>query len=171
MIYVGANDGMLHAIDGSIDAAATGGTEVFAYLPSLAYSGPTVPKIDGLRAFSDIDYAHRSFVNATPRVGDVDFARTSGATGASDCRSVLVGGMGGGGQGFFAIGITDPSACTSETAVAGRVLWEFTDPDIGFSAAAPQVVKTARWGWVVLLTSGHNNHVRAHDSNCRRSNA
>jgi type IV pilus assembly protein PilY1 len=166
MIYVGANDGMLHAIDGSIEVGSTGGTEVFAYVPSFAYSGQTAPDVDGLRALSDIDYAHRNYVNATPWVGDVDFGRTGGSTGAPDWRSVLVGGMGKGGQGFFAIDITDPSAFTSETAVAGKVLWEFTDPDMGFSFGAPQVVKTARWGWVVLLTSGHNN-VRAYDSTGR----
>jgi len=165
MIYVGANDGMLHAFDASIDSAA-GGTEVFAYVPSFVYNGPTAPQVDGLRALADRDYAHRHYVNATPWVGDVDFGRTNGATGGVDWRTVLVGGMGKGGQGYFAIDITDPAAFTSEAAVAGKVLWEFTDPDMGFSYGAPQVVKTQRWGWVVLLTSGYNN-VRAANSSSR----
>ena len=165
MIYVGANDGMLHAIDASIDGS-TGGTEVFAYVPSFVYAGQTAPDVDGLAALADIDYAHRNYVNATPWVGDVDFARTSAGSGSGDWRTVLVGGLGKGGTGFFALDVTDPAAFTSESAVAGKVLWEFTDPDMGFSYGAPQVVKTKRWGWVVLLTSGHNN-VRGSDSSNR----
>jgi type IV pilus assembly protein PilY1 len=158
VLYVGANDGMLHAIDASIEAGSpSGGTELFAYVPSFVYAGPTAPEVDGLRALADVDYVHRSYVNATPWVGDVDFARTAGGTGAPDWRTVLVGGLGKGGMGFFALDVTDPEAFDSEAQAAGRVLWEFTDPDMGYSYGAPQVVKTRRWGWVVLLTSGHNN--------------
>ena len=165
MIYVGSNGGMLHAIDATLDTA-TGGTEVFAYVPSFTYTGPTAPDVDGLQALADKDYTHRNYVNATPWVGDVDFARTNGASGSGDWRTVLVGGMGKGGQGYFALDVTNPEAFTSETEAAKRVLWEFTDPDMGFSYGAPQVVKTKRWGWVVLLTSGYNN-VRALDSTGR----
>ncbi|MFN9774331.1 MAG: pilus assembly protein [Burkholderiales bacterium] len=164
VIYVGANDGMLHAIDASIDAGSTtGGTEIFAYVPSFLYKGRSAPDVDGLRALSDIDYVHRNYVNATPWVGDVDFARTDGANASGDWRTVLIGGLGKGGQGYFALDITDPEAFGTEAAAASKVLWEFTDPDMGFSFGAPQVVKTRRWGWAVLLTSGDNN-VRAFDS-------
>jgi len=158
VLYMGANDGMLHAIDASIETGtATGGTELFAYVPSFVYAGPTAPDVDGLRALSDIDYVHRNYVNATPWVGDVDFGRTSGGVGSPDWRTVLVGGLGKGGMGFFALDVTDPDAFATEAQAAARVLWEFTDPDMGYSYGAPQVVKTKRWGWVVLLTSGHNN--------------
>jgi type IV pilus assembly protein PilY1 len=167
VIYVGANDGMMHAIDASIEAGSTtGGTEIFAYVPSFLYTGQTAPDVDGLRALSSVDYVHRNYVNATPWVGDVDFARTNGATGSGDWRTVLIGGLGKGGQGYFALDVTDPDAFSTEAAAASKVLWEFTDPDMGFSFGAPQVVKTKRWGWVVLLTSGHNN-VRALDSSGR----
>ena len=37
------------------------------------------------------------------------------------------------------------------------MLWEFTDPDLGFIFGDPIVAKTAKYGWVVILTSGHNN--------------
>jgi type IV pilus assembly protein PilY1 len=46
---------------------------------------------------------------------------------------------------------------TDETTVAGKVLWEFTDPTMGFSFGQPMVIKTKRYGWVVVLTSGYNN--------------
>ena len=41
--------------------------------------------------------------------------------------------------------------------MAGKVLWEFTDSSMGYSFGAPIVFKTAKYGWVVALTSGYNN--------------
>ncbi|MGE0315793.1 MAG: pilus assembly protein [Lautropia sp.] len=160
MIYVGANDGMLHAFDARIDHA-DGGKEAFAYVPSFLFGGVTAPAKDGLLALTNRNYLHRYFVNASPISGEVDFARTNGApvpsAASSDWRTVLVGGLGKGGRGFYALDVTDPGAFTSETAAAGKVLWEFSDPTMGFSYGEPQIVKTRRWGWVVLLTSGYNN--------------
>jgi len=53
--------------------------------------------------------------------------------------------------------VTNPTQWTSETAVASKVLWEFTDSRMGYSYGEPSVVKTAKYGWVVILTSGYNN--------------
>ena len=39
VVYVGANDGMLHAINGSL-ALPAGGVEMFAYVPGALYQGP-----------------------------------------------------------------------------------------------------------------------------------
>ena len=160
VIYAGANDGMLHAVDADVEGTGTGGTELFAYVPSFLFFGPTAPTIDGLAALADPGYSHRYYVNASPTVADVDFGRTGGRHETADWRTVLVSGLGKGGRGFFAIDVTDPSAFASEGGAAGKVLWEFTDPDMGFSLGLPQVAKTARWGWVVLLTSGYNNTPR-----------
>ncbi len=156
VIYVGANDGMMHAFDARIDHA-DGGSELFAYVPSPLFDGVTAPAVDGLLALSNRSYVHRYFVNATPAAADVDFARTSGATTTGDWHTVLVGGLGKGGRAYYAIDVTDPAAFSSETAVASKVLWEFTHPTMGFSYGEPQIVKTRRWGWVALLTSGYNN--------------
>ena len=41
--------------------------------------------------------------------------------------------------------------------MAGQVKWEFTDSTMGYSYGAPVVVKTVKYGWVVILTSGYNN--------------
>jgi type IV pilus assembly protein PilY1 len=170
VVYVGANDGMLHAIDATVDgssAGTDGGKELFAYVPSFLFDGPTLPRqptLDGLAALSSKTWVHRYYVNATPAVGDVDFARTAttitNKSLAADWRTVLVGGLGKGGRGFYALDVTDPAALTEANA-ASKVLWEFTDPDMGFSFGAPQIVKTKQWGWVVLLTSGYNslNHI------------
>jgi type IV pilus assembly protein PilY1 len=36
-------------------------------------------------------------------------------------------------------------------------MWEFTDPNLGFTYGEPAVVKTRKYGWVVIFVSGYNN--------------
>ncbi|PLK50420.1 pilus assembly protein [Uliginosibacterium sp. TH139] len=158
VVYVGANDGMLHAFDGSV-TASTGGAELFAYIPSLVYSDSSLDTADGgLSSLGSPSFSHHYLVDATPNVFDVDFYKTPSPTATSnDWHSLLIGGLGKGGKGYYAIDVTDPSAWTSESAVAGKVLWEFTDSRMGYSYGDAQVVKTAKYGWVVVLTSGYNN--------------
>jgi type IV pilus assembly protein PilY1 len=156
VVYVGANDGKLHAVNGAL-TGTDAGKEIFAYVPNALFNGPSgTPAVSGLAALGNPAYQHRFFVNATPAAFDIDFGRTVGGTG-TDWRSVLIGGLGKGGRSWYAIDITDPGSMTTEAAVAGRVLWEFTDPDMGYSYGEPLVVKTRKYGWVALLTSGHNN--------------
>ncbi|GHU14235.1 hypothetical protein FACS189441_3400 [Betaproteobacteria bacterium] len=151
MLYVAANDGMLHALNAK---GTNGGKEHWAYVPSFLYNGPSAPpspQNDGLLALSKKDYTHHYYVDATPVAADVDF-------GSSNWHTILVGGLGKGGKGFYALDVTDPPAITaSEDIAAGKVLWEFTDTDMGFSYGEPLIVKTKAWGWVVILSSGYNN--------------
>lgn len=155
VIFVGANDGMLHAIHG------TTGVELWAYVPSFLFQGPSspaTPAVDGLQALSSPAYAHRNYVDATPYIQDVDFSATGGTTtGTGDWHTLLVGGLGKGGKGYYAIDVSDASAITSVSTLTSKVLWEFTDPDMGFTYGRPVIVKTRRWGWVVILTGGYNN--------------
>ncbi|EXJ15873.1 PilC/PilY family type IV pilus protein [Imhoffiella purpurea] len=109
MIYVGANDGMLHAFE-----AATG-VEKFAYIPNAVF--------ENLPRLADPDYpdspnAHRYFVDGSPSIGDAYIN--------SAWRSVLIGSLGAGGRAVFALDVTDPDAFD-----ATKVLWEFTDDDLG----------------------------------------
>ncbi len=150
-VYVGANDGMLHALD---DAT---GNEAWAYVPLGVYrAGAT-----GLGALSYQDgalpaFKHHYYVDATPKVVDVDFG---GGTG--DWRTLLVGGLGKGGRSYYAVDITTPADFTDEAAVAKKVVWEFSDPDMGYSYGKPVITKThnKKWGnkWVVLIPAGYNN--------------
>ncbi len=157
VVYVGANDGMLHAFDGAM-TGATAGSELFAFIPSFAYGDSTTAPTHGLASRGNPNFVHHYLVDATAQNFDVDFNRTSGATTtAPDWRTILIGGLGKGGRGYYALDVTDPTSWTSETAVAGKVLWEFTDPDMGYSFGEPRVVKTAKYGWTVLLSSGYNN--------------
>lgn len=157
VVYVGANDGMLHAFDGSIDDV-TSGHELFAYVPSFVYGDSKTAGTSGLASLGKSVYSHRYFVDSTPDYFDVDLSRTKGATEQDpDWRTLLIGGLGKGGKGYYAIDVTDPTTWTGEPEVAGKVLWEFTDPRMGYSYGRPSVVKTKKHGWVVIFTSGYNN--------------
>lgn len=134
MIYVGANDGMLHAFNAST------GAEAFAYVPNLL--------MDQLKNLSNIPYAHQYYVDGPITVGDV-------YTGTS-WKTLLVGGLGKGGKGFYALDVTNPTS-TTEEGLKSIVKWEFTDADMGYSFGRPLIIKTAAEGWVVAVTSGYNN--------------
>jgi type IV pilus assembly protein PilY1 len=143
VLYQGGNDGMLHAFD-----AATG-VEMWSYIPSFV--------IPNLKNLASKAFEHRFFVDGSPVAGDVDF-------GDNDWRTILVSGLRGGGAGFFAIDVTNPTA-TSETDMAQKVLWEFPNSttsaavrdNVGLSFGKPIIAKVAGYGWVVLVSSGYNN--------------
>jgi len=128
-VYVGANDGMLHAFN-----AATG-DEVWAYVPKLLL--PTLYRL----ADKLYPTAHQYYVDGSPTVGDVYFG---GAW-----HTILVGGFNGGGRGYYALDITNP--------LSPKALWEFTDANMGFSFGRPEITELANGTWTVIFTSGYNN--------------
>jgi type IV pilus assembly protein PilY1 len=134
MVYVGANDGFMHAFD------ASNGHEDWAFMPSAVL--PNMYKL------ADTSYAHQYYVDGVVTLGDV----TTGGV----WKTVLVGGLNSGGNSYYALDITDPTA--------PKALWEFTDAaTMGYTFGNPVITKlptTAVSGagkWVVLLTSGYNN--------------
>ena len=159
MLYVGANDGMLHAIFAPVASTdpyfSSAGSEAWAYVPQ-----PVMPELYRL---ADIDYKvnHRFFVDGSPVSGDV--YDTTASTPA--WKTILVGGLNAGGKGYFALDITDP--------VHPKSLWEFTqgstcfdsanpgtatsDCHLGLSFGRPVITKLVDGTWVVLVTSGYNN--------------
>ncbi len=156
-VYVGSNDGMLHAFNAEL--SGSGGSELFAFVPSFLFQGVDgVPANTGLKSRTNENFVHKYMVNATPAVRDIKINLSENT--ASAWRTLLVGGMGKGGRGFYALDVTDPSSFTSESNVASKVRWEFTDPDMGYSYGKPVIVKSGDWyggKWVVMLTSGFNN--------------
>jgi len=148
MVYVGANDGMLHAFDASL--TPTGGQEKWAIIPSTVL--PNLYKL----ADSDYGPSHQFFVDGSPVVGDV-FAGGAWHT-------ILVGGLNNGGKGYYAVDVTDPTA-----PLPPKVLWEFkqqcpavgtSDCDLGMTYGKPVITKLEVGGapkWVVIVTSGYNN--------------
>jgi type IV pilus assembly protein PilY1 len=145
ILYISANDGMLHAFDGG--DTSTGGDEVWAYVPKML-----LPEMYKLAAFN-YDVNHRFYVDGSPVAMDVFIG---GAW-----RTILVGGLNAGGRGYYALDVTDP------TPTGVKALWEFcsdaslcaiTDPDLGFTFGQPVISKRASDGrWVVMVTSGYNN--------------
>lgn len=135
-VYIGTNDGMLHAFN------AVDGTERWAYVPSMV--------IPNMWKLADDNYStmHTNYVNGSTTVSDIC---VSPCTSASDWRTILVGGLNGGGKGFYALDVTGDTP---------KLLWEFdttNDNDMGYSFGNPVVTKKADGTWVVLLTSGYNN--------------
>ncbi|WP_177142537.1 pilus assembly protein [Variovorax sp. YR216] len=143
-VYVGANDGMLHAF------GADSGTEFFAYVPRSLHAK--------LGAYTSPDYVHQSYVDGSPAAGEVQLA--NGST-----RTVLVSGMGAGARGVFALNVSEPRAFS-----ANDVMWEFNgddDPDMGHVLQAPSIMKfrtaSAAKGqpaanrWFAVVASGFNN--------------
>ncbi|KQV61096.1 hypothetical protein ASC95_06735 [Pelomonas sp. Root1217] len=165
MVYVASNDGMVHAVDGSLTTStfpntnpSTPGKEIWAYFPSALFSGPSgTGSTDGLASIGNPTFLHHFMVDATPLTIDVDLGRTGGVVGATNWRTILVGGLGKGGKALYALDITDPASVTTEAIAAQKVLWEFTDADLGYVYGQPVVVKTRRWGWTVVVGSGYNN--------------
>lgn len=155
MLYVGTNAGVLHGIDASLTGGSAG-QEVFAYVPGALFNGPTAPNTDGLASIGKPEFVHHNMVDAAPKVLDIDFGRTAGGSG-TDWRSLLVSGLGKGGKSYVAIDVTNPAAFGTEAASSAKVLWEFSDPDLGYSYGEPVAVKLKQYGWVLAFGSGYNN--------------
>jgi len=164
MLFQGANDGLLHAF------LASTGAESWAYVPNLV-----IDKLNNLSR--KVGFTHLYSVDGTPVSGDVDFGNMSSAANnaANNWHTILVGGLGKGGRGYYALDITSTTAST-EVDVKNKVLWEFPNSitnatdrtaaklNMGYSFGKPIIVKTQAKGWVVLVTSGYNNGTNAGDS-------
>ncbi|MSQ50457.1 MAG: hypothetical protein EXR28_01080 [Betaproteobacteria bacterium] len=155
MLFVGSNGGMFHAFDATTGANA--GIERLAYVPNKMY--PNLTKL------TNKDYngtLHRYYVDGTPTIADACFAPC--AKGA-DWRTVAVGGYNSGGQGYYALNVTDPTSWTEANA-GNIVMWEFTDvndPDLGFSYSKPLIVKMSNGRWAAVFGNGYNNSILTTD--------
>lgn len=150
VIYVGANDGMLHAID-----SATG-NERFAFIPDGVFGN--------LAQLSSplFNTSHHFFVDGSPTAGDA-------LLGDGQWHTLLVGGEGAGGNTMFALDVTTPQNITSESTLASKVLWEFTDADMGLSYSQPAIARVnantvvdaasglSVPGFAVFFGNGYNN--------------
>ncbi|KPF50285.1 hypothetical protein IP87_09810 [beta proteobacterium AAP121] len=141
IIFQGANDGMLHVVDGRTSATATTrGQELWAYVPKLLH--------ENLAELSDPAYSHRYYIDGTPAVAEV--------TGVGFSR-LLVGGLGKGGRGYYALDISSYEAAT-EADVASKVKWEFSPTGMGYSYGTPLIVKVGS-DWRVVVASGYDASV------------
>ena len=140
VVYVGANDGMLHGF------AESDGEEALAYIPNLLFSTAAG---EGLHYLTDPGYKHKYYNDLTPTVSDIYVS----FGGSVQWGTVLISGLRGGGRGIYALDVTDPDAF-KESNAADLVLWEFTnadDPDLGFTYSQPQIALANNGQWVAIF--------------------
>lgn len=150
MVYVGANDGMLHGFN------ANTGDEKIAFVPRAVFSS--------LSQLTLPNYAHRWYVDGSPTVGDAFFS--------SAWHTMLVGGLRGGGRSIYALDVTNPAIFTEANA-STIVKWEFdvskdttaADPDgdataqyaLGYTYSQPSIVKMNNGKWAAVFGNGYDN--------------
>ncbi|MDR1039502.1 MAG: hypothetical protein LBR80_04915 [Deltaproteobacteria bacterium] len=167
MVYFGANDGMLHAVNmgfgstgftSAVSYSKTSrkfpkalahdiGAELWAYIPMSVM--PTLPFL------ADINYIHNFYVDMKPLVVDVKIRGV--------WRTVLIGGLRLGGRPIeptsedyrqanayygevFCLDITDPE-------VEPKLLWNYTAYELGLMVGMPVLVRS-RDKFYVMLPSG-----------------
>lgn len=203
VIYLGANDGMLHAFNGGFyhkgdDPTSPGVVEHgwFTKAPNDNASGPNlgaelwgfVPQnlLPHLQWLARTDYTHVYYVDLKPTIADVRIF-TPDADHPGGWGTVLIGGfrMGGScgnclvGSGappmtvtiggvprifysaFFVLDITNPE-------VSPKLLWSFSDANLGLTTSTPVVVRTYPDGdtatstvnakWYAVFGSGPNSY-------------
>ncbi len=167
VVYVGANDGMLHGFrSGSYSATNTiietnnDGMEVMAYAPG--YIVQTIQNAtNAARNFSDPQYGHKFDVDATPSVGDLFYNGV--------WHTWLVGGLGPGGKAIYALDVSDPDTeFTSETsgAAATVVMGEWSNVSItctnnstcgnslGNTYGVPVIRRMHNGNWAAIFGNG-----------------
>ena len=188
-VYAAGNDGMLHAFETDVnnnpyfqtagigtltlaDDTFTGnntgnGVERWAYVPRIV-----MPELFRL---ADFGYTHKYYADGSPRIFDICISTP--CAGQDDWRTIVLAGVNDGGNGYYALDVTNP--------LAPKALWEFSNKDysvfpvanapcytdaeiavqdktmdcnVGLSYAYPIATKRTSDGkWVVLVTSGYNN--------------
>lgn len=162
IVYLGANDGMLHGFrSGSYDSTGTtwgtstvanDGVEVLAYVPSTTYGN--------LSTYSQVIYPHQYFVDATPGSGDLFYN--------NNWHSWLVGGLGSGGQAIYALDATNPSQF-SEANASSLVIGEWNSSsitcqnktncgnDLGYTFGTPVITRFHNGNWGAIFGNGYNS--------------
>ena len=138
-VYVGANDGMLHAFN------AVTGAERWAFVPNTLIANGNITRM------TDKSRGLTPGVDSQPTVQDV-FINNAWHT-------VLVGSMRLGGRGVYALDITKPGSVT-ETDPTSTVLWEFSNlstngANLGYTFGRPNIARLNNGKWVVLVSSGY----------------
>jgi type IV pilus assembly protein PilY1 len=150
-VFVGANDGMLHAFDASnsdanADHTSGGGTERFAYVPLGVSMSDMADLADPLYGTNTATKPHRFFVDGPIVVSSR--TRTPG-------KNYLVGALGRGGRGVFGLDVTNPGSFST-----GSVLWDRTGapPDnMGNVISEPLISKLKTGVTAAVVANGPNS--------------
>jgi type IV pilus assembly protein PilY1 len=166
VLFVGTNDGMLHAFLSGTYNTLTGlyddgtGEELFGFVP---YS-----VLADLQDFVPGDLtSHGYYVDSAPRVADVWIdANSDGTKQSSEWRTILIAGLRKGGSSYFALDVTDPPI-GSDYSSYPQVLWEYSDaanvaetwsePYIGKVRMQEAAWPSARDRWVAIFGGGKSD--------------
>ncbi|MGQ9832113.1 MAG: pilus assembly protein [Thermochromatium sp.] len=132
-LYIGANDGMLHAFN------ASSGQELFAYIPRAL--------IGALKDLSAPGYSHRYFVD-----GQIDVSQASRTNGIN----YLVATLGQGGKGLFTLNVTNPT--NFNVSAVGWDYFDPRDPNLGYLLGSPKIAKMNNDQWAVIVGNGYNSN-------------
>jgi type IV pilus assembly protein PilY1 len=175
VVFVGANDGMLHAFtswkydlqnrrytkpSGTVEDI---GDEIWAYIPQSL--------LPHLKWLPDPDYAHVYYVDQMPLVVDAKIGEVSGES-TKEWRTILIGGLRMGGKTidvygdfgnekenkkfhptYFCIDITDPRN--------PALLWERAYDKMGFSFSVPTIIRNSNESednWYLVFGSGPDDY-------------
>jgi type IV pilus assembly protein PilY1 len=116
VLYVAANDGMLHCFD------IENGSEEWAYVPKN--------QLVKLQDLMSPTYCHEFFLNMTPAAFDIPISGT--------WKTLLIGGDERGGNGLFALDVTNPDSAHVS------VLWDVDLPTLHGSWNTPTLVHDQR---------------------------
>ncbi|MDM8516884.1 PilC/PilY family type IV pilus protein [Desulfobacterales bacterium HSG16] len=140
-VYVGANDGMLHAFN------TEDGEERFAYIPNLVF--------DNLPLLGLTFYTHEFFVDVAPVV------KLVGA------QYLLVGGLGKGGKGYYGLDVTTPDSFSADKVLwefpspaydSSKGFPISADPDMGYSYSRAYIVPSNADKEVVIFANGYDSN-------------
>jgi type IV pilus assembly protein PilY1 len=170
VVFVGANDGMLHAFRGGYlqnkglkegikavlkslfgageDEHARLGEEMWAYIPFNAFPY--------LKYLSDPNYCHINYSDLTVKIYDVSLNGVAGtAKDLHSWKTILIGGMRfGGACGTGGSPSAPPSGAPADVGFSSYFaidvtdpenpvpLWEFSDDDMGYATGVPAIVRT-----------------------------
>lgn len=170
VVYIGANDGFLHAFrSGHYDAADkfnttdNDGEELFSYMPAAVLS--RIHNANNNLDFSGYHYAHNFYVDATPGTGDVYYD--------GKWHTWLLGGLGAGGNSMYALDITNPDTFSASD-VKGD--WTYNASDsvwqhLGNTYGTPVFGRFHDGNWGAVFGNGWCSSLDNENGNCTTTNS
>ncbi|MBU2807682.1 pilus assembly protein PilY [Acidithiobacillus ferrooxidans F221] len=133
VVYVGANDGMLHGFQAGFykgttyNSSTNNGDEVLAYVP-YAVLQDFNKQVNTANDYAYPGYGHNFYVDATPGTGDVFYG--------NEWHTWLASGLGTGGRGLFVLDINKPTNFKTSNA-ASLVKGDYTFANSGYNPTGP----------------------------------
>lgn len=127
MIYVGSNDGALHAF------RLDNGVEQWRFYPNSILSKLNEAN-DPTKNMCSTEFCHRYLVDGSPIAADI--------YDGSLWKTILISGLRRGGTAYFALDVTGGKPFDdADTAKRTKYLWQFTDSELGQTWAQPEVYR------------------------------